>query len=440
MSGSLFLRTDFSAQQTKEFRRDRLGRIVQNAVTTTSVDTVSLDRDVFNGIDPTTSERLDSWSVTNQRHSGRCWEFAGLNVIRAQVMRNLNIDNLEFSQNHIAFFDKIEKVNFAFARAVETIGLPDGDEQVRDLLGELGDGGYWPQFVDIVGKYGLVPQWAMPDTESSGNTGRMNRALEMIVRRVVGQIRAARGAGDQDTRIAAARQQGLKDAWRVLAIHLGTPPTSFTWQYRDKDKNFHREGTFTPTQFARHIIPGDLGEYATVQHDPRTENPVGRGYVREHTPYMVGRPGYSYVSAGMDDIKALAVESIRAGDPVWFSCDVNAQFDRELGIWDANLHDYEGLYGVELNRSKADRMRLHETSPTHAMTLVGVDLVDGAPVRWRVENSWGEDVGTKGFFTMNDNWFDEYVFEVVVPRSRLSQAQRDALDGELTVMPYWDVL
>ncbi|PZP18635.1 MAG: aminopeptidase, partial [Cutibacterium granulosum] len=120
MSGSLFLRTDFSAQQTKEFRRDRLGRIVQNAVTTTSVDTVSLDRDVFNGIDPTTSERLDSWSVTNQRHSGRCWEFAGLNVIRAQVMRNLNIDNLEFSQNHIAFFDKIEKVNFAFARAVET--------------------------------------------------------------------------------------------------------------------------------------------------------------------------------------------------------------------------------------------------------------------------------------------------------------------------------
>ena len=167
---------------------------------------------------------------------------------------------------------------------------------------------------------------------------------------------------------------------------------------------------------------------------------MGQGYVREHTPYMVGRPGYSYVSAGMDDIKALAIESIRAGEPVWFSCDVNAQFDRKLGIWDANLHDYEGLYGVKLNRSKADRMRLHETSPTHAMTLVGVDLVDGAPVRWRVENSWGEEVGTKGFFTMNDNWFDEYVFEVVVPRSRLSQAQRDALDGELTVMPYWDVL
>ena len=153
---------------------------MQNAVTTTSVDTVSLDRDVFNGIDPTTSERLDSWSVTNQRHSGRCWEFAGLNVIRAQVMRNLNIENLEFSQNHIAFFDKIEKVNFAFARAVETIDLPDGDEQVRELLGELSDGGYWPQFVDIVGKYGLVPQWAMPDTESSGNTDRMNRALSLI--------------------------------------------------------------------------------------------------------------------------------------------------------------------------------------------------------------------------------------------------------------------
>ncbi|MEA5638903.1 aminopeptidase C, partial [Cutibacterium granulosum] len=310
MGEDFVLDAAFAAQQAEQFRSDQVGRIVQNAVTTTSVDTVSLDRDVFNGIDPTTSERLDSWSVTNQRHSGRCWEFAGLNVIRAQVMRNLNIENLEFSQNHIAFFDKIEKVNFAFARAVETIDLPDGDEQVRDLLGELSDGGYWPQFVDIVGKYGLVPQWAMPDTESSGNTDRMNRALEKIVRRVVGQIRAARDADDRDTRIAAAREQGLKDAWRVLAIHLGTPPTSFTWQYRDKDKNFHREGTFTPTQFARHIVPGDLDEYVTVQHDPRTENPVGQGYVREHTPYMVGRPGYSYVSAEMDDIKALAIESI----------------------------------------------------------------------------------------------------------------------------------
>ena len=159
----------------------------------------------------------------------------------------------------------------------------------------------------------------------------------------------------------------------------------------------------------------------------------------ENTPRTWwGRPGYSYVSAEMDDIKALAIESICSGELVWFSCDVNAQFDRELGIWDANLHDYEGLYGVELNRSKADRMRLHETSPTHAMTLVGVDLVDGAPVRWRVENSWGEEVGTKGFFTMNDNWFDEYVFEVVVRAGRLPGEVRAALETEPIMLPSWD--
>lgn len=444
MSESLALDASFSADRADAFRADPTSRIVQNAVTGTDADTVSLDRDVLNGIDETTSERLDAWKVANQKHSGRCWEFAGLNVLRAKVMKQLSLEDFEFSQNYIAFFDKIEKVNHILARAIATADRPLEDEQVRNLLEDgVGDGGYWIQFVDIVVKYGLVPQWAMPDTESAGNTDQMNRALDTIVRRTIGLLRAA--ATDSDPaeasrRTEEVRRQGLEDAWRVLAIHLGTPPQRFTWQYRDKDKNFHRVGEFTPLEFASQVVTENLREYVSVVDDPRAEHPVGHGYVLEHTPWMEGGTPYSFVTAKVDEIKSLAIESIRAGEPVWFSCDVKKQFDRKLGVWDVKLHDYDSLYGVDLGISKADRMRLHHSGPTHAMTFVGVDLVDGRPVRWRVENSWGDEVGTKGFFTMNDSWFDEYVFEVIVPKSRLTADQQAALDGELTVIPEWDVL
>lgn len=434
----LALAVDFSADQTGQFRTDRYGKLVQNAVSAAGADEVSLDRDLINQIDDSTSERLDTWAVTNQKHSGRCWEFAGLNVLRGRIIKELDLADFAFSQNYIAFFDKLEKANHVFVRAIETATQSADSEEVRDLLGELGDGGFWSQFLDLVRKYGVVPVWAMPDTESSGNTAQMNRALTAIVRRTVGQIRQAM---DQDTSdVEEIRLAALRDVWRVLAIHLGTPPTQFTWQYRDKNKEFHAEGTVTPLEFAAMWASPDLDEYVALTHDPREENPQGRRYVIDHTPFMEGGTPYTHVTAPIEDLKAAVVASIRAGEPVWFSCDVKKQFDKGEGIWDANLHDYETLYGVALAMPKAERMRLRETAPTHAMTFVGVDLDGDSPRRWRVENSWGEDVGKKGFFTMNDSWFDEYVFQVIVSPEFLTEAQRAAAHEEPIVLPDWDAL
>ena len=444
MSEPFVLDASFSAFRAESFANDVTGRLVQNAVTGTGADTVSLDRTVVNGIDETTSERLDSWKVTDQKHSGRCWEFAGLNVLRAKVIDELKVDDLEFSQNYIAFFDKLEKANHTLARAIATASRDADEEEVRAIMDNPAeDGGWWMQFTDLVAKYGVVPSWTMPDTESAGNTLQMNRALSTVLRRAIGKIRDAATNSDANegaSQMEAARSEALSAVWRILAIHLGTPPTSFTWQYRDKDKNFHRKGTYTPLEFAHEIVPQAFEPWVSLGHDPREEHPVGRTYVHEHTPYMEGGTPYWHLSVGLDVMKKAVIDSIAAGEPVWFACDVKKQFDKDLGIWDAKLHDYEALYGIDMEMSKAERLRLRESGGTHAMTVVGVDLVDGVPVRWRVENSWGDEVGRKGFFTMNDSWFDEYVYNVIVPRSRVSEEIAKACDQEPIVLPEHDMM
>ncbi|WP_182049787.1 aminopeptidase C [Changpingibacter yushuensis] len=436
---------DFSAHHAEQFRADVVGKIVQNAVSAQGADAVSLDRDVINRLDDSTSERLDAWPVTNQKHSGRCWEFAGLNVLRARMIKELNVEDFAFSQNFVAFHDKLEKANHILVRAIETADQPLEDEDVRDVLQPIGDGGYWTQFLDLIKKYGIVPQWAMPDTESAGNTDQMNRALSTVLRRAIGSIRSTKNVDSTDVPDDVAAKQDeirlatMADIWRILAIHLGTPPTEFSWQYRDKDKAFHTEGTMTPLEFAHKYVPANIYDYVALTHDPREEHPVGHRYVIDHTPFMEGGTPYTHVTAAIDDLKSTAIETIRSGEPVWFSCDVSQQFDRQSGIWDAQLHNYEALYGVGMSIAKADRLRLHESSATHAMALVGVDLVDGQPKRWRVENSWGDEVGTKGFFTMDDSWFEEYVFQVIVAPERLTEAQRQANTEEPIVLPHWDV-
>lgn len=223
----------------------------------------------------------------------------------------------------------------------------------------------------------------------------MNRALATVLRRAIKHIREAATNSDMSEgalQMEAARSAVLDAVWRILVIYLGTPPISFTWQHRDKDENFHRKGTYTPLEFAHEIVPQVFEPWASLGHDPCEEHPVGRTYVQEHTPFMeVALPTGTFRWSSTPARKPLSTPS-SPGKTVWFTCNVK-QFDKGLGVWDVNLHDYGALYGVNLEMSKAERLRLRESGGTHAMTFVGVDFVDNTPARWRVENSWGEEVG-----------------------------------------------
>lgn len=421
----------------KNFAANPAHRVMQNAVTQVSIDDVALDRDVVTSIDPTVSHLLDDWTATSQQKSGRCWLFAGLNLLRAGARDKLTVKDFEFSQNYVMYWDKLERANYFLEAVIETSDQPADDRTVATLLDTVaGDGGQWNMFVALVRKHGLVPKSAMPETESSSATSKMNGILQLVLRQGAKQVRELHGSGVDAQR--ECKQQVLDTVHRVLRIHLGNPPEKFLWQWKDTDRGFHRGGWVTPQEFAAEYVTVPLDEYVCLVNDPRPTSPYAHTFTVEHLGNVVDGEPVRYLNAEIDVLKKLAMDAIVGGEPVWFGCDVAPQMRRDLGIWDARLFDYGAVYDTEFTLSKADRLVYHESAMTHAMLFTGVDVVDGSPRKWRVENSWGEENGDKGFYTMNDSWFDEYVFEVAVRASALPDNLRAALETEPITLPAWD--
>lgn len=419
---------------------DDAARVARNAVTSVGIDPASLDRGKVVGTPRVVSHRLDEWKATSQKKSGRCWLFSSLNLLRDTARERIGVKDFEFSQNYVLFFDKLERANYFLRDIVATASEPLDSRLVQFLLAEvLGDGGQWDMAVSLYLKHGLVPKEAMPETEASSNTRRMNTRLQVLLRRSALELRGLVASGASEEEVGAAVSAVLDGVWRILVIALGEPPRSFEWEWRDDAGEFHRDGVLTPKEFYERYVGVDLGAYVCLVDDPRSEHPKGRALTVEHLGNVVGGRQIRYINAEMDTIKRLAAASITAGEPVWFGADVSQQSERDLGLLVEGLHDYSGLFGVDLATTKEQRVLSGESAMNHAMLFTGVDLdEDGAPRRWRVENSWGEEPGEKGFFTMDDAWFSEYVFEVVVKASQLPEELRPALSEKPIRLPAWD--
>jgi len=412
---------------------------MQNAVTRAGIDQVAVNRARQVSLSTTMSHRLDNWTVANQKKSGRCWLFAALNLFRFGTREKLGLKQFEFSQNHAMFWDKLERVNYFLADVVATADQAVDDRLVSFLLAQvMGDGGQWNMAMNVFRKHGVVPKEAMPETESSSNTGLMNSSLRTLLRRSAGTLRGLVADGADGPTLAEARRSVLTDAHRILAIHLGTPPTLFDWEWRDDHDVFHRDGPVTPQEFFARYVTIPVDEYVCLVDDPRPEHPKGRMLTIEHLGNVVGGEKVLYLNTEIALMKKLAMDAIVGGEPVWFGCDVAPQMLRKDGIWSTDLLDFNGVYGTDLDMTKENRVRFGESLMTHAMLLTGVDVVDGVPRRWRVENSWGDENGDKGFYTMDDSWFDEYVFEVAVRDAALPAEYRAALSTEPLALPAWD--
>ena len=431
------LATDDLELLRKDFSANPAYRLAQNAVTRVSIDDVALNREVVNSTDHALSVQLDDWKVTDQQRSGRCWLFAGLNLLRVGAMAKMGLKEFEFSQNWAMFWDKIERANYFLEAVIETADRDIDDRTVAHLLEVAADdGGQWNMFVAIVRKHGLVPKAFMPETQSSSDTGKMNSVLRSLLRQGAKSVRAARGDG-----IEAAREEKaevLRVIYRVLCIHLGTPPERFDWQWTDKDKQFHRDGELTPVEFAAKYVDLPIDDYVCLVHDPRPTSPVGKTFTVEYLGNVLGAPPVTYLNVDMPMMKEIAAKVLQGGEPVWFGCDVGQMMSNEYGIWDAGLYDLPGVYGTEFALDKADRLIFHQTLMTHAMLFTGVDIAGGRTRKWRVENSWGNSRGKDGFYTMNDSWFGEYVFEIAARRDLLPAELQDALSAEPIVLPAWD--
>jgi bleomycin hydrolase len=421
----------------KDFSANPAYRLAQNAVTRVALDDVAISREIINNTDHSQSILLDDWKVTNQERSGRCWLFAGLNLLRVGAMKKMGLKDFEFSQNYAMFWDKIERANYFLEAVIETADRDPDDRTVAYLLQSvIDDGGQWNMFVALVSKHGLVPKSFMPGTYSSANTARMNSVLRSLLRQGAKSVRAASARGADVARAEKADILGV--IYRVLCIHLGTPPDTFDWQWTDKDREFHRDGVLTPQEFAAKYVDLPIGDYVCLVHDPRSSSPTGRTFTVEYLGNVLGAPPVTYLNVDMSVIKDIAAQSLQQGEPVWFGCDVGKMMSSDYAVWDANLYDLPSVYDTAFTLDKADRLLYHETQMTHAMLFTGVDVLHGVTRKWRVENSWGADKGKNGFYTMNDSWFDEYVFEIAARRSALPETLRQALDTKPIVLPAWD--
>src|SRR6201997_1661684 len=421
----------------KDFSANSAYRLAQNAVTRVSVDDVAINREIINNVDHTLSTHLDDWKVTNQEHSGRCWLFAGLNLLRVGVMRKTGIKDFEFSQNYAMFWDKIERANYFLEAIIATADRALDDRTVAFLLEEVaGDGGQWNMFAALVAKHGLVPKGYMPETQSSSNTGRMNSILRYQLHQGARTVRAATAEGLEAAR--AAKAEIMQVIYRILCIHLGNPPERFDWQWTDKDKTFHRDGVLTPQEFAAKYVALPVSDYVCLVNDPRPSSPVGRTFTVEYLGNVVGGPPVIYLNVDTQVIKDVAAATIQGGEPVWFGCDVGKMMSGDYAYWGAGLYDLPSVSDTEFDLEKAARLQYHESAMTHAMLFTGVDVLDGVTRRWRVENSWGPDRGKDGFFTMNDSWFGQYVFEIAARKNTLPADLQSALDAEPIVLPAWD--
>lgn len=413
-------------------------KALHNAIAGTEIDVLALDAENKNNFDKHFSHRVPSKGITNQRSSGRCWLFTGLNVLRAQMMAEHNLPMLELSQNYGYFWDQLEKSNLFLQGIIDTASLPEDDRTVDWLFkNPIADGGQYTGVADIFMKYGVVPIEVMGETASSKKTARMRQLLGWRLREDGLTLRRLAAEGMSKAQLGEKKLEMLGQVYRILALNLGEPPTQFTWTRRDKDGNAVDTRTYTPQEFYQTFAGNDLkNDYVMLMNDPSRE--YGRLYEIEFDRHAYDGKNWTYVNLPSDEIKKMAIASIKDNKAMYISCDVNKFLDRDRGVLDLNNYDYESLFGTKFGMDKADRIRTHASASSHAMTLVAVDLDENDnPKKWMVENSWGTGAND-GHLIMTDKWFDEYMFRVVVNKKYITPEVEKILKQQPTLLPPWD--
>jgi bleomycin hydrolase len=418
------------------FKTDAGTRALMNAITNNDVKSLALNRELYNGYDDLFNYKIDAKGITDQQKSGRCWLFAGLNIMRPAVIKKYNLTEFELSQNHLFFWDKLEKANMFLEAVIETRERPLDDRELEVLLKDpVPDGGWWTYVVSLVEKYGAVPKEVMPETNNSNNTGMLNLLLNRLMRHDAAELRGLAAAGKKVPALEARRVEMLKDVYRLLALNLGTPPQEFVWRYEDKDNKVH-EASYTPLTFYSDVVGVKLGDYVTVFDHPA--HPYNKYYRIKYCRNMPDIPDMDFVNLDVKSLRQFALKSLLAGEPTWFAADVGKQNDGKDGIFEDGIYDYRSLFGMDITLTKAERVQYFDSSPNHAMVFVGVDTLGARPLKWLVENSWGTDAGNKGLWTMYDNWFDEYVYGVIVNKKFLPAEVLALLETKPEVLPAWD--
>ena len=416
-------------------------RALRNALAGTSINQLALAAENPALTDTYFSNEVPSKGVTDQKSSGRCWLFTGLNVFRARMIKKYELGKFEFSQSYCFFYDQLEKANLFLQATIDNAKKPMDDKTVEWLFkNPLSDGGTFCGVQDVVTKYGLVPAEVMPESFAANNTSRMSDLIALKLREYGLALRAAVAKGEKPAALQKRKTEMLTTVYRMLTICLGTPPAEFTWTRKDAYGKPVETKTYTPLSFYETYVGDDLkNNYIMVMNDP--SRPYHKTYTIEYDRHSYDGCQWTYVNLPMDEIKTLAIASIKDSTMLYFSCDVGKCYNSKTGILSLGNYNYADLFGTDFPMNKADRIRTFASASSHAMTLMAVDLdAEGKPTKWKVENSWGPSAGYQGHIIMTDEWFDEYMFRLVVDKKYVPASVLDLLKQKPTVLPAWDPL
>ena len=384
------------------------------------------------------SIELKTRGITAQQKSGRCWMFAVMNIMREVVAERCGLSEFTLSGNYLAFYDKLEKANNALEMAIKYSDLPLNDRMMEYILTGFHDGGYWDMAVDLVKKYGIVPAYAMPENYQSEHTDKFMKLLNSLVRKDICELRQMISDGKN---VDLRKDEMIEEVYKAECIAFGEPPVSFNFEFRNQKKpeEFHSDIGITPKEFYNKYVGMKLEEYITITNHPTAGLPMDYYYKFHYIGSMAEGNVYN-INLSIDELKSLCISQLRDGEPIWFGCDAGAYGDRKMGVWDQDSLDYEGLLGgVQFTLPKKERLEYRDSYATHAMILVGVNLHDGEqPDRWKIENSWGKDVGENGYFVCSDKYFDEFVYEAIINKKHLSPEKLALLDNEPVEINAWE--
>ena len=425
-------------KQKEKYLSEKSNTILRHALSNTVISQVVKSQDKISEVDFSISNVVKTMGATNQKRSGRCWIFAATNVLREIIAKKLNLAEFELSQSFIAFYDKLEKINFELEAIIDLLDAPHDDRTLNLVLNNTtGDGGQWDMFANVVKKYGVVPKNVYPETFQSSNTGVMSRLVDVELRKFAAKAKKLSDAKG----FKAVRAE--KDRLYAKIVNLfyscyGVPPTQFDFEYVDKDGVYHLEKDFTPKSFFDKYVGAEVDEFVSVINAPTEDKPFGKSFTIDYLGNVVGGKPVTHLNVKMDRMIKLILSQLKDDQIVWFGSDVSYYGDREAGAWDDKAFDYETAFELDFDADKAEALDYGISAMNHAMCIVGVNLVKGKPTKWKIENSWGTDVAKKGFYIMSDSWFKKYTYQAVVNKKYLTEEELAAYNAEPIHLKPWD--
>ncbi len=423
----------------KEFHSRKDAEIIARAIQKNGIKAASEDPMASERLHRAFSYEIKTGKPTNQRHSGRCWSFAALNTLRHKFATKYKFKDFELSQNYLFFWDRIERANMFFQKIIATADKPLHDRTVDFYLSfALNDGGQWANAASIIEKYGVVPEYVMPDTHNTKDTSDMAEVFDSLMRKDAIELRAMVQTDASATELQEAQERMMGDVYKIAAYSFGEPPVKFDLEYRDDDKKFHQVLSLTPLKFYHEYFDTNLSDYIVVTNAPDHE--MDRSYLMPAQDSVVNGLPIKFVNVPFEELQEGAIKQLQAGETVWVGNDVLQQMDRKRGLMDAKLYHREELLDVDFVMDKKHRLETKQAVVSHAMTLTGFDMVNDQPTRWKIENSWGKDNGDNGYFVMTQDWFEEYTYEAVINKKYLSDRVKKVADSEPVTLPAWDSL